>query len=211
MLNMSTLGLSGPPQQDEGLFKRLFWPSVRNSHDVDLLGQQGFWIAQIVALLSAISLIVDSHPILAVLAFFFYVLGGFGLREGSIAAAGLVFAAWLLDQTAAIATHRGGFGLIPLIVTAILLANLRGAVLVARWSKQPQSDTEEVAPMRFNETLVDKFRDQLPRKLWPSLRYVFYVFAVGFLALELMGVFMAFLHPHRSPASTPPDATVTAQ
>jgi hypothetical protein len=211
ILTMSTLGLSGPPQQDEVLLKRLLWPSVRNSHDVDLLGQQGFWIAQIVALLSAISLIVTSHPILAVAAFLFYVLGGIGLREGSVAAAGLVFAAWLLDQIAAIATHSGGLGLIPLVVTAILLANLRGAVLVARWSKQPQSDAEDVGPMRFSETLVDKFRDQLPSKLWPSLRYVFYVFAVGFLTLELLGVSMLFLHPqlHRPATQTPPNATVS--
>ncbi len=207
---MSTLGLSGPPQQEEVLLKRLFWPSVRNSHDADLLGQQGFWIAQIVAVISAIFLVMGSHPLLAVLAFLFYALGGLGIREGSVAAASLVFGAWLFNQIAAVASHRGGIGLIPLVVMAILFANLRGAVLAAQWRKQPQPDAEDITPMRFNETLTDKLRDQLPRKLWPSVRYVFYVFAVGFLALELLGTFMLILHPRHGAPTTPPDATVSS-
>src|ERR1700690_1592205 len=110
MLLMSTLGLSGPPQQDEGLFKRLLWPSVRNSHDVDLLGQQGFWLCHIIAVLSAVMGIATAHPVAAAFTFIFYVMGGFGLREGSVAAAALVLAAWLLDRIAAIILHKGGIG-----------------------------------------------------------------------------------------------------
>jgi len=207
---MSTLGLSGPPQQEETLVKRLLWPSVRNSHDVDLLGQQGFWIAQIVALVSAAVLAFTAHPILAVVTLAFYSLGGFGIREGNVAAAALVFTAWMLDQIAALSLHRGGIGILQLVVAAILLANVRGTIAAARWKKQSQQAEDDLQPMRFNETLIDKFRDQLPRRFWPSLRYVFYVFAAGFLAVELLGVTMLFLHPQHVPSGPPPDATVSA-
>ena len=208
---MSTLGLSGPPQHEEGLVKRLLWPSVRNTHDVNLLGQQGFWICEAVAVLSSAILIFMGHPMLAAVTFIFYALGGFGLREGSIAAAALVFTAWVCDQVAAIGTHRGGIGIVQLVVAAILLANLRGTVAAAGWKKQLQIGEEEMEPMRFSETLIDKFRDQLPRRTWPTLRYFFYVLAVCFLAIELLGAFMLYLHPQHGPQQAPPDAVVSAQ
>jgi hypothetical protein len=208
---MSTLGLSGPPQQEEGLVKRLLWPSVRNAHDVNLLGQQGFWICEAVAVVSATILTFTGHPILAAVTFVFYALGGFGLREGSIAAAALVLTAWVCDQVAAIGTHRGGIGIVQLVIAAILLANLRGTVAAGNWKKQLQPGEEEMEPMRFSETLADKFRDQLPRRTWPTLRYFFYVFAVGFVAIELFGAFMLYLHPQQGPPQTRPDAVVSAQ
>jgi hypothetical protein len=208
---MSTLGLSGPPQQEEGLIKRLLWPSVRNAHDVNLLGQQGFWICEAIAVLSAIFLLFTQHPILAALAFVFYALGGFGLRQGSITAAALVFAAWILDQIAAIVTHRGGLGIVQLVITAILLANLRGAVAAAGWKKQTQAGEDEIEPMRFSETLVDKFRDQWPRRTWPVLRYVFYILSVGFIGVELLGATTLLLHPQQRTPTTAPDAVVSAQ
>lgn len=208
---MSTLGLSGPPQEEEGLVKRLLWPSVRNAHDVNLLGQQGFWICEAVAVLSATILAFTGHPILAAVTFVFYALGGIGLREGSVAAAGLVFAAWVCDQAAAISTHRGGIGIVQLVIAAILLANLRGTVAARGWKKQLQPGEEELEPMRFSETLIDKFRDQLPRRAWPKLRYFFYFFAVGFVAIELAGAFMLYLHPQRGPQQMAPDAVVSAQ
>jgi hypothetical protein len=208
---MSTLGLSGPPEQEEGLFKRLLWPSVRNGHDVNLLGQQGFWICEAVAVLSAIILIFTGHPILAAVTSVFYALGGLGLREGSTAAAALVFTAWVCDQVAAIVAHRGGIGIVQLVIAAILFANLRGTIAATGWKKQLQPGEEEMVPMRFSETLVDKFRDQLSRRTWPTLRYVFYVFAAGFLATELMGAFMLYTHPQQSPPQPPPDAVVSPQ
>lgn len=187
---MSTLGLSGPPTQEEGLWKRLLWPEVRNAHDADLLGQQGFWIAEIIALLSAVILVFTGHPVLAAVTFVFYVLGGFGLREGSIAAAALVFAAYLLDEFAAIRVGLGGFGIVRLIILAILLANLRGAILIGRWRKSPELQADpEPEPMRFSESWQDKFRDQLPRKFWPKLRIPFYIVGGLVVMLEALGVF----------------------
>ena len=208
---MSTLGLSGPPQHEEGLVKRLLWPSVRNAHDVNLLGQQGFWICEAVAIVSAAILIFTGHPIMAAVTFLFYALGGFGLREGSIAAAALVFAAWICDQVAVIGAHRGGIGIVQLVIAAILLANLRGTVAAVGWKKHVQPGEEDMEPMRFSETVVDKFRDQLPRRTWPTLRYFFYVFAVCFLAIELLGVIMLYVHPQQDPQQTSADAVVSAQ
>ncbi len=208
---MSTLGLSGPPQQEEGLIKRLLWPSVHNSQDANLLGQQGFWICEVIAVLSAAVSIFTGHPILAAVVFVFYALGGMGLREGSTFAAALIFTAWVCDQVAAIGTHRGGIGIVQVVIAAILLANLRGAVSARRWKRQLQPGDEEMEPMRFSETLVDKFRDQLPRLTWPRLRYVFYVFAVGFVAVELLGASVLVLHPHPVSPQAPRDAVVSAQ
>lgn len=208
---MSTRGLSGPPQQEEGLVKRLLWPSVRNAHDVNLLGQQGFWICQAIAVLTAIFLIYTEHPFLAALAFVFYMFGGFGLREGSTLAAAFVFAAWILDQIAAIVTHRGGPGIVQLVVTAILLANLRGAIAASGWKKQAHAVEEDIEPMRFSEAIVDKFRDQWPRRTWPVLRYVFYILAFGFIGIEMLGAATLILRPQPRTPTTAPDAVVSAQ
>jgi hypothetical protein len=54
MFGMETLGLSSQPQPTDNLFKRLFWPRIESHYDVDLLGQQGFWVCSIVAVLSLI-------------------------------------------------------------------------------------------------------------------------------------------------------------
>jgi fatty acid desaturase len=59
--------------------------------------------------------------------------------------------------------------------------------------------------------MVDKFRDQLPQKMWPALRYFFYVLAVAFVAVELAGAFTLYLHPSQGTPPTPPDAVVSPQ
>ncbi len=198
---MSTLGLSGQTEQEEGLWKRLFWPSIRNSHDADLIEQQGFWICTLVAVLTGALLAFTSHPILAALLFLFYFLGGMGLREGSKPAATLVFAAFLLDKIASFRMGLGAFAFVGYIVLAILLANVRGAVLVARWKKLPRSTEEDAEPTRFNETWRDKLCDQLPRKAWPRLRFGFYALAALVVVLEIAGVWAAWF---RSPVNAGP-------
>jgi len=63
MFGMQTLGLSSQPQPTDNLFKRLFWPRIESQYDVDLLGQQGFWVCTIVAVLSLIVMIVLGTPV----------------------------------------------------------------------------------------------------------------------------------------------------
>lgn len=192
MLSMSTLGLSGDPQQEEGLWKRLFWPTIRNAQDADLLGVQGFYICLVIAALTGLLLVAMGQPLVALLAASFYVLGAMGLREGSTPTAALVFVVYLLDKVASLRMGAGGGGFIGLVVLAILLANLRGAVLAARWKKEQTVGLEELEPMRFDATLWDKIRDQLPRKFWPKLRYLFYGVAALMIVLEALAVVAAF-------------------
>ena len=45
----------------------------------------------------------------------------------------------------------------------------------------------------FNETWKDKFVDQWPAKMWPKLRYVYYVYSTGFLFLVTLGLTMILL------------------
>jgi hypothetical protein len=196
MQSMSTLGLSGETSKEESRWKALFWPSIHNSHDADLLGQQGFWICQIVALLSGLFPLFTAHPLIGVLAFLFYVLGGIGVREGSITASSLVFAAYLLGVATAIRMGAGAFGIIRFIFLAILLANLRGSILIARWKKPPRVEEDDSEPMRFHDTWRDKFCDQLPAKAWPVLQYAFYIVAALLVGLEVLGVIALFFMRH---------------
>ncbi|HTW47624.1 MAG TPA: hypothetical protein VMD92_06740 [Acidobacteriaceae bacterium] len=189
---MSTLGLSGPPQKDEGIWKRLFWPSIHNAYDADSLGQQGFWVCVIVGLLTGVLLALTGHPALAALAFAFYFLGGMGLREGNILAAVLVFAIYLLDKIASIRMGAGGFGFLGLVVLAILLANLRGAMLVRRWKLNCSPADDEPAPVRLAETWRDQLCDQIPRRFWPVARFAFYALALLMIGLELLSVWAAW-------------------
>jgi hypothetical protein len=193
MLSMSTLGLSGEPPKDENRLKALFWPTIQNAHDADVVSQMGFWVCQIAALISGLSLGFTGHPVLAAFVLAFYFLGGVGVREGSAAAAILVFSAYLLDLIASVRMGMGMFGILQFVVFAILLSNVRSSLLVARWKKLPRTDgDEELEPMRFNETWRDKFSDQMPRIVWPKLRVVFYVCASLFMALEVLGILVAF-------------------
>lgn len=193
MLSMSTLGLSGEPHKDENRLKALFWPTIQNAHDADVVSQMGFWVCQIAALIAALSLGFTGHPLLAAFVLAFYFFGGVGVREGSAAAAILVFWAYLLDLIASVRIGMGMFGILQFVVFAVLLANVRSSLLVARWRKSPKTDADdELEPMRFNETWRDKFSDQVPRIIWPQLRVVFYVCASLFVALELLGVLVAF-------------------
>ena len=46
----------------------------------------------------------------------------------------------------------------------------------------------EDKPTRFSETLVDKFVDQMPAKLWPRMQHYFFAVGAAVLALDLIGV-----------------------
>jgi hypothetical protein len=77
-----------------------------------------------------------------------------------------------------------GFGVIRLIFLALLLANIRGMLLSARW---PKTDLDSVP--RLNVTLGDKLSDSMPTFLWPKTRYILYVFAVLEIAILVIGLF----------------------
>jgi len=180
---MQTLGVSDSTPQSESRLKNIFWPTIRSGTDVDTLGSQGFWICVAIGVLTLAANLVAGYSIAGVCLLIYYYLGGVGVRERSCYAAVVVFAMAAAD-----------FALKPAIVgffCCVLLVSVMRATFIASFWERKEGVTE--MPMRFNETWKDKFADQWPAKMWPKLRYVYYVYSAGFLVLVTIGVAMLFL------------------
>jgi len=193
---MQTLGLASEQKPTDGMLKRLFWPTIENQYDVDLVGQQGFWVCVIVGLLSFIALVVTGQPVIGALVAVTFLLGGMGVRERSIAAAVMVFLCYLLDKIGSLETGNfGGMGLVGLIGLMLLLANVRGTILSRRWKAPETSSEVSELPERPTTSITDKLANVLPVKAWPVGRFIFFPVAGIVLALSLLGVLvLPFTH-----------------
>jgi hypothetical protein len=187
---MQTLGLSSKPQPADNLFKRLFWPAIESQYDVDLLGQQGFWVCVVVAVLSLAMMLILGMPLTGLFTAVVYFLGGCGVRQRSIAAAALVFALYLANFVGGIILGSVGNPLIPVFVLMLLFANVRATVLSRRWMDQPTDLVDQDFPERSVETVADKFANKLPALLWPKSRYIFFSLGGILLLLSIIGVGM---------------------
>jgi hypothetical protein len=204
---MQTLGLSSKPQPTDNLFKRLFWPAIESQYDVDLLGQQGFWVCTIVATLSLIVMVILGTPIAGIFTAIAFFLGGCGVRQRSVSAAALVFSLYLVNFAGGVAIGSFGNPLIQSVILMLLFANVRAIVLSHRWMTQPGDPIDQQLPERAMETTADKFANKLPAALWPSGRYVFFPLAGSLLLLTIAGVVMIKRHavtpapPSQGPAA----------
>jgi hypothetical protein len=178
---VETLGLSDGPERSESRLKSLLWPSIQSGADVDYLGVQGYWICTVIAVASCGLLASTGQPLAALATFLLYYLGGFGVREHNRFAALVVFVVYAIELLLQ-------FGIIKVLIAAILLSNIRATWIAAEW--KPESE-EAALPPRFSETWGDKLADQLPQWLWPKVRVLYYVYAVGLLVLLLIGLIMA--------------------
>lgn len=212
---MQTLNLSGESRKTDSRLKSLFWPTVDNAWDVDYLGQQGFWICLIIALINLALLTITafetSSPIgrstvfiLAGVFFFAFVVGGMGVRESSWPAAAMIFILYVVNQ---LGSGRPP-GILSIIIGAVLLSNVRATFLASRW--KPAAEGED-RPTRFNETLRDKLVDQLPPRLWPILRIPFFIASSVLLLFLLYVSAIMLLRPHGAlDEDATPSVTVTA-
>jgi len=207
---MQSLNLSGQEKKSDGRLKSLFWPTVENAWDVDYLGQQGFWICLIIAIISFAFIAVTASFIpsstardvtlaIGAIVSFVYFVGGMGVRQASWPAALTVFILYVSDQ---ISAGRAP-GVLAIIIAAVLLSNVRATILASRW--RPVTEDED-RPMRFNETFRDKLVDQLPPRAWPILKYPFYVSAVLVLILLFATFTLRLLHP---PSANPQNENAT--
>jgi hypothetical protein len=187
---MQTLGLSSKPQPTDNLFKRLFWPAIESQYDVDLLGQQGFWVCTIVAVLSLIVMLVLGTPVTGVFTALVFFLGGCGVRQRSLAAAAMVFTLYLINWVGGIVIGSVGNPLVPLVILMLLFANVRATVMSRRWMAQSVGSVEQEFPERSMETMTDRFANKLPAAVWPKSRYVFFPLAGILLMLTITGVVM---------------------
>src|SRR5579862_4024851 len=122
---MQTLGLSSKPQPTDNLFKRLFWPSIESQYDVDLLGQQGFWVCTIVAAVSLAIMVMLGTPIIGLFSALAFFLGECGVRQRSVVAATMVFALYLVNWVSGFIIGTVGNPLVPLVILMLLFANVR--------------------------------------------------------------------------------------
>lgn len=183
---MQTLGLSSESKRSDGRLKSIFWPTVENAWDVNYLGQQGFWICLVIAIVQLIVTALVGSPlflVLGIITFVIFIIGGMGVREASWPAAALVFTIFFAGM---VDTFTKGHppGVLTIIAAAVLLSNVRAAFLASEW--RPAAEGED-RPTRFNETFTDKLVDQLPGKAWPILRVPFFILAGLYLLLVFVG------------------------
>lgn len=171
---MQTLNLSDSTPRTESRLKSLFWPSIHTGSDVDSLGSQGYWVCTIVAVVSFIVWVLAHHPGVAVIVLLFYYLSGVGVRERNKYAATAVAITYVSSALIA------GLGVINVILSALLIANLRATWIASNWT--PESE-EAILPPRLNETLLDELTDQFPMWLWPKVEILYYVFSAGIVML----------------------------
>ena len=139
MGSMQTLGLSSKPQPADNIFKRLFLPSIESGYDVDLLGQQGFWLCTGVAVFSGSIILLSGSPTIAATYAMTFFLGGCGVRERSIVAAVAVFVLYGSSVFVGVLASGVGNPLITAVVVMLLVSNIRGTVLARMWSERPET------------------------------------------------------------------------
>lgn len=188
---MESLGLASTAPKSDGRLKALFWPTIRHDGDVEYITEQGFWICLIVGLFSFVLGAIQGHPYSTLFTLAFYFLAGVGVRQRSKAASIVAFIAYLASGVAAQRLTANGFGVVTVIFLALLLANIRGIWLSARWDKAPAEDKQNDLPPfeRLNDTFLDKLSGRWPVALWSRTKWLFTLLtvlqlgAVGFLLL----------------------------
>ena len=190
---MQTLGLSDSTPRTESRLRSLFWPSIQSGADVDYLATQGYWVCTVVGLVSFGFLALAHHPITGFLVFLLFHMGGVGVREHNPFAAAITLVYYVADSLASfifLLLNSPGIAVVRVIITALLLSNLRATWIAAGW----KPDSEEAAlPPRLGETLFDKLADKWPAFIWPKVKAVYYVYSFGFLALTVAGLILMFL------------------
>jgi hypothetical protein len=195
---MQTLGLSDSTTRSEGRLKSLFWPSIQSGSDVDYLAVQGYWVCTAVGIVSLVFLTLTAHqPIIGTLVFLLFHLGGVGVREHNRFAASIVLVYYVIDLLVSIVpllVNSPGIAVLRVIVTALLLSNLRATWIAAEW----RPDSEDGAlPPRLGDTLADKLADKWPAWVWPKIAIAYYIYSAGFLLLTVAGLLFIALRSGR--------------
>jgi hypothetical protein len=186
---MQTLGITDSSDRSESRVKSLLWPSIQSGADVDYLGAQGYWVCTFVAVLACLTSLLTGQIILAASLLLFFYFGGVGVRERDLFAAVIVFAFYALDTLISITfllfTSPWGMIVLRVIVSALLLSNLRATWIASNW--EPNSERAALPP-RLGETFADKFADLWPAWIWPKVRIIYYIFSLAVLLVFALGI-----------------------
>src|SRR6266702_3109672 len=210
---MQTLGLASAPQPTDGLFKRLFWPEIANGYDIDLVGQQGFWVCVAVAVIATLMSLFTGHPLLGVFVGATYSLGALGVRQRNATAAVLIFLCYFLDRVVSVETMvlgmaGGGNPLLGIVATMLLFANVRATILSRRWLASTAPNEISEMPERSTSSFGDKLANVLPAKLWPRAQYAFFPLASLLILVSLLSV-LGLPMLKKQAAANPPSAVYT--
>lgn len=189
---MQTLGLADSTTRSDSRLRSLFWPSIQSGADVDYLAVQGFWVCTIVGVLSFVFQVLAGGPIVGIVVFLLFHLGGVGVREHNPFAAAILLVYYLVDlvASAVFLLNSPGIGVVRIIIVALLLSNLRATWIAAGW--EPNSE-EAALPPRLGETFSDKLSDKWPAFIWPKVKVLYYIFSFGFLVLSVAGLIVMML------------------
>jgi hypothetical protein len=190
---MQILGLSDSTAKPEGSrVKALLWPTIRNEYDADYICQQGFWVCAVIAVVTLGSSLFTGNVVINLIFAVYYFLGGIGVRQSSRFAAIAIFLNYVLSMLA------GGFaslGVISIITVGLLLANVRGTWLTARW----RAAATEPPPLRLSQTIGDKISNQLPSQVWPLGKWLFYLLSAILGALIAIGIIRLWFYTPAAP------------
>jgi hypothetical protein len=193
---MQILGLARSTQKMGRRLKTLLWPTIRTRVDLDTVTTQGFCICALMGCVMAAAVFLAIRELLQILrpseatfsalagiamwpavtgalAVAFILLAGIGSRMRSRFAATAAFAAVLLDAAIKQIELGTGFGVMRLVLLALLLANVRGTWLAASF----HPSESDLPPIRHGGTWRSKLADQWPAAIWPWGRYLFYLLA----------------------------------
>ena len=193
---MQTLGLASEAAREDNFFQRLFWPTVSNLSDGDVISRRGFWVSLIIGVMSCGVAVVGGHPVLGLLAGAVFVLGAMGIRQLALSASvmlTILYGLGIIDTLLAAALGQGppANPLLGLVSFALLLSTVRATLLARRRLAEA---TDEM-PESQDRGLIDLMVNRAPKMIWPVGRYFFYVFAGSNLLLYLLGFAMIFRHP----------------
>jgi hypothetical protein len=181
---VQTLGISDTPQKTDNWFQRICWPSD-SPYELSALSRRGFWMCIIVAVVSFVVLLVQGHVILAPLVLAVYALGGVGVREGSFAAANVIFLVYLVDNVGSILIAHRPPGVLGIVILLVLAGNIRAAWIAAKWKPVEAEQADDAyAP---EPTWRDKLADRMPAAVWPVGKFLFFSLAVIYMGLEILG------------------------
>src|SRR5207302_6803757 len=124
-------------------------------------------------------------------------LGGIGVREHNPFAAAIMLLYYVVDFLASffLLVNSPGIGVVKIIITALLLSNLRATWIASGW--KPESE-EAALPPRLGETFSDKLADKWPAFIWPKVKVLYYIFSFGYLALAVAGLIVMVLRSRAS-------------
>jgi hypothetical protein len=193
MLGMQTLGISDSTPRGESRLKSLFWPAIESSFDVEYLALQGYWVCTLVAVLSFLLLLAAGQPTTAAIVSLLFYLGGVGVREHNRFAATIVFVYYVLSTLTSLHSLVGSPAgtVIRVIISALLLSNLRATWIAAGWKSGSDEAAETV---RLSATWTDKFANQYPAWLWPKVKVFYYILSIGLLFVVGLGLIAMAFH-----------------